>query len=76
MKVCQLEEDVKEIKESLRPNYVSQDQFVPVRDVVYGLVGIILFLTVSSFLVLVIRQPDQVRIPPANSISERRLPAP
>lgn len=47
--------DVTEIKNVLKGSYVTQDQFVPVRTVVYGLVGIILLGVVGALLALVLR---------------------
>lgn len=54
--ITTVKEDVKEIKDILRSNYVTQDQFGPVKQVVFGLVALILISVVGALLVLVIRQ--------------------
>ena len=51
-----LSEDVKEIKEALKEHYVTQDQFLPVKTIIYGLVGIILSSIVGALVLFVIRR--------------------
>lgn len=51
-----IRDDVKEIKYSLQQNYVTKDQFDPVRKIVYGLVGLILVAVVGALLALVVKQ--------------------
>lgn len=55
-KLDSVQDDVREIKEVLRGSYVTQDQFGPVRTIVYGLVGIIMLSVVGAMLTLVLRQ--------------------
>ena len=49
-----IKEDVRDIKEKLEKNYVTQDQFEPVKKIVYGLVGLILVAVVGALIGLVI----------------------
>lgn len=53
--VAYIKEDVKEIKTSVQSNYVTKDQFDPVRRLVYGLVTVILSSVVVAVLALVIK---------------------
>ncbi len=50
-----LKRDVSEIKTKLENNYVSKDEFTPVRNIVYGLVGILGVATVGAILRLIIK---------------------
>ena len=51
-----IKEDVRDIKEKLEKNYVTQDQFEPVKKIVYGLVGLILVAVVGALIGLVIKK--------------------
>ena len=53
-KVGYIENEVKEITQKLQSNYVTQDQFEPVKKIVYGLVTIILVAVVGALIGLVI----------------------
>lgn len=53
-KVGYIEGEVKEIIQKLQSSYVTQDQFEPVKKVVYGLVTIILLAVVGALVGLVI----------------------
>lgn len=48
--------EVVEIKEKLEKNYVTEDEFDPIRKIVYGLVGLILVAVVGALVTLVIKQ--------------------
>lgn len=48
--------ELDEIKAKLEHNYVSQEQFVPVRNIVYGMVGLVLVSVFTSLIYLVIKQ--------------------
>jgi len=48
--------DVKEIKEILKTDYVTKDEYDPIKKLVYGLVGLILIGVVGALLSLVILQ--------------------
>jgi hypothetical protein len=48
--------DVKEIKIQLSGNYVTKDQFEPVRKIVYGMVSIILLAVMGAIIALVVKQ--------------------
>lgn len=51
-----IKDSVKEIKNSLDKNYVTIDQFAPVKSIVYGMVGLILTSIVVAMLTLIIRK--------------------
>lgn len=53
-KVEYIEADVKSVKGKLEEDYVTQDQFEPVKKVVYGLVSIILVAVVVALVALVV----------------------
>ncbi len=48
--------ELDEIKAKLEHNYVSQEQFLPVRNIVYGMVSIILVSVCTSLIYLVVKQ--------------------
>jgi hypothetical protein len=50
-----IKKDVTEIKERLEGQFVSKDEFEPVKKIVYGLVGIILVAVVGALIALVVR---------------------
>lgn len=47
-------QDIKEIKEMVQNNYVTQEQFRPIRVFVYGLIGIMLTAIALAVVSLVI----------------------
>lgn len=47
--------DVKDIKEKLEKDYVSQDQFTPVKNIAYGLVSTILLAVIGALTALVLK---------------------
>lgn len=53
-KVQYIESDVKSVKDKLENDYVTQDQFEPIKKVVYGLVSIILVSVIVALVALVI----------------------
>lgn len=53
--VYYIRRDVAEIKKKLESNYVTQDQFKPVKAIVYGLVSLILTAVIVALLALVVR---------------------
>jgi hypothetical protein len=50
--------DVKQIKEMLELHYVKQDEFKPVKTIVYGMVGTILLAVMSSLILLIMKTPQ------------------
>jgi tetrahydromethanopterin S-methyltransferase subunit B len=46
---------VNDIKEKMEKHYVSVNEFTPVKNLVYGMVGIILMAFVGAIITLVIR---------------------
>jgi hypothetical protein len=51
-----IKEKVEKIEEKLEKDYVTQEAFAPVKNVVYGLVGLILVAVIVAVLALVIRK--------------------
>ena len=51
-----LSEEAKLIKEKLEKKYVSQEQFDPVKRIVYGMVTVVLVSIVGSVIALVIKK--------------------
>jgi len=50
-----VKEDVKDIKDKLEKDYVTQDQFTPVKNIAYGLVSTILLAVVGALVALVLK---------------------
>jgi hypothetical protein len=48
--------EIDEIKEKLEKKYVSQEQFDPVKRIVYGMVTIVLVSIVGSVIALVVKR--------------------
>lgn len=55
-KVNYIEAEVRDIRSKLEKEYVTQDQFEPIRKVVYGLVSITLLSVVGAVIALVLRK--------------------
>lgn len=55
-KLTNVENDVAAINTRLEKSYVTQDQFEPVKKIVYGLVSIILVAVVGALIALVIKK--------------------
>lgn len=53
--ISYIKRDIGEIKDKLENNYVSKDEFTPVRNIVYGLVGILGIATVGAILKLILK---------------------
>ena len=51
-----IKRDISEIKSSLRADYVTREEFSPIKSIVYGLVGIVLTSVIGALVALVIRQ--------------------
>jgi len=47
---------VEEIKGKLDKEYVTQDEFTPVKNIVYGIVGLILTSVVGALITLILKQ--------------------
>lgn len=50
-----IQEDIKDIKHQLEGNYVTIDQFEPVKKIVYGMVSVILLAVVGALIALVVQ---------------------
>lgn len=51
-----IQRDIKEIKDSLKADYVKREEFLPVKNIVYGLVSVILVAVIGALITLVIKQ--------------------
>ena len=50
-----VKQDVRDIKDKLEKDYVTQDQFTPVKNIAYGLVSTILLAVVGAIVALVLK---------------------
>lgn len=50
-----IKRDLAEIKNKMENNYVTRDEFTPVRNIVYGMAGLILIGFVGAIISLVIK---------------------
>lgn len=50
-----IQRDIAEIKEKLDEKYVTQDEFKPVKAIVYGMVGLILVAVIGYIISLAIK---------------------
>lgn len=51
-----IQRDVADIRQKLEGDYVTEDEFAPIKKIVYGMVGAILLTVLGAFLTLVLRQ--------------------
>jgi len=51
-----VKDDVREIKDKLEKDYVTEDEFAPVKNIVYGMVGTILLAVIGALIALVINK--------------------
>lgn len=56
VKIDYIIERVKDIEEKLEKKYVSQEEFKPVKSIVYGMVTLILTAVVGALIALVIQK--------------------
>ena len=54
--ISDIKDDVKSVKSSLEEHYITNQEFDPVKKIVYGLVSLILVAVISALLVLVINK--------------------
>lgn len=50
-----IKRDISEIKHKLESNYVTKEEFDPIKRIVYGMVSIILVAVVTAIVALVLR---------------------
>lgn len=50
-----IKRDISEIKHKLEANYVTKEEFDPIKRIVYGMVSIILVAVVTAIVALVLR---------------------
>ena len=55
-KISSIQDDVKEIKEKLERDYVTRQEFEPIKKVVYGMVAIVLTSVVGALVALILRK--------------------
>lgn len=55
-KLDYVQRDVSEIKQKLEKDYVTQDEFEPIKKIVYGMVSVILMTVLAALIALVVRQ--------------------
>ena len=53
--IIDIKEDVKDIKDKLERDYITVDQFDPVKKIVYGLVALILTSVVGALVALILK---------------------
>jgi hypothetical protein len=51
-----IKDDVQEIKGKLEKNYITREEFDPIKKIVYGIVGLVLTGVLGALLALVIRK--------------------
>lgn len=51
---------ISEFRSEVAKKYVTKDEFDPVKMIAYGLVGIILVSVMGAFLVIVVRNPQEI----------------
>ena len=54
-KISDIQEDVKDIKGKLEAHYVTNEQFEPVKKIVYGMVSVILLAVIGAVVALVLK---------------------
>jgi hypothetical protein len=55
-KLDYIQRDIVEIKQKLESEYVTQDEFEPVKKIVFGIVGVVLLAVIGALVALVLRQ--------------------
>jgi hypothetical protein len=55
-KIDYIQRDVADIKAKLEADYVTQDEFEPIKKIVYGMVGVVLLAVIGALIALVVRQ--------------------
>lgn len=54
-KLSHVRDDVTEIKDILRGEYIRREEFAPVKQVVFGLVAVIMLAVVGALVTLILR---------------------
>jgi len=55
-KVDNIDKTVRDIQGKLEKDYVTQDEFTPVKNIVYGMVGTVLLAVIGALIALVINK--------------------
>jgi hypothetical protein len=53
--ISYMKRDISDIKRTVQHSYVTKDEFEPIKNIVYGLVGLILVSVVGALVSLVMR---------------------
>ena len=56
-KIDYIQRDVAEIKSKLEADYVSREEFDPIKKIVYGMVSVILLSVIGALVAIVVRNP-------------------
>ena len=54
-KIEYIARDISDIRVKLEDNYVTRDEFAPIKQIVYGMVSVILLAVVGAIVALVLR---------------------
>lgn len=54
--IAYIRADISDIKAALQSNYVTKDQFDPVKRIVYGVASLVMIALVGAFMTLVLRK--------------------
>ena len=54
-KIEYIARDINDIKSKLEKNYVTRDEFAPIKQIVYGMVSVILLAVVGAIVALVLK---------------------
>jgi 7-cyano-7-deazaguanine synthase in queuosine biosynthesis len=53
--IARLETDIEKVDEKIGNEYVTKDAFIPVRNLVFGFVGVVMVMVVTALVYLVLR---------------------
>jgi thiosulfate reductase cytochrome b subunit len=56
--ISYIRETVKDLKVEVQAKYVTNDQFEPIKKIVYGLVSAVLLAVIAAAMALVVRSPQ------------------
>lgn len=55
--MADMKQDISDLKNELEGKYVTQEAFMPVQRLVYGLVGVVLLSVIGALVAIVVRTP-------------------
>ena len=53
--ILYIKENMKSLKTELEGKYVTTDQFEPIKKIVYGLVGAVLFAVIAALMAIIVK---------------------